>query len=469
MEGIFKKQANNLLKRANEIINSGAMFKANRNGEKINIDIPNDFKEEFFNLINKVNLSLIEDKDNFYGYFLFQMGKEIKFDISNPTGVNFKDAKYVIYFNPIIFLQLTIEEMESTIKHEIHHILAWHLIRAKELKGKFSTVAINLAMDIVVNQYLSDLPPFATTLKGINMKYELSLEPYNTFEYYAEKIQIAFDLLDEDDEGEEYDRHNDEDIKNEYNPEDCHDIWDENESIDESTLMEFTKKYIDNGQKGKLPVAVEGLVAALKSSKGELPWNLYLKRLMGTVESNKKKTITRRNRRQPNRLDLRGQLRNHKAEILVAIDISGSISDEEFKQAIKEVLAIVKNYNHEITIVECDNEIRRSYKVKTIKDVKERISSGGGTKFTPVFKYANNNKFNLLVYFTDGKGEESLKVKPQGYRTLWVISGRGESLSLKESFGTVKKLSKIDVMDNTVDMKDVRNDGYSMNNQEPIF
>ena len=39
MEGIFKKQANNLLKRANEIINSGAMFKANRNGEKINIDL----------------------------------------------------------------------------------------------------------------------------------------------------------------------------------------------------------------------------------------------------------------------------------------------------------------------------------------------------------------------------------------------------------------------------------------------
>ena len=70
---------------------------------------------------------------------------------------------------------------------------------------------------------------------------------------------------------------------------------------------------------------------------------------MGTVESNRKKTITRRNRRQPNRLDLRGELRGHKAEIAVALDTSGSISDEEFKQAIKEVLQIVKNYNHEIT------------------------------------------------------------------------------------------------------------------------
>ena len=121
------------------------------------------------------------------------------------------------------------------------------------------------------------------------------------------------------------------------------------------------------------------MIKSLKSSKGELPWNLYLKKLMGTVEANKKKTTTRRNRRQPNRLDLRGELRGHKAEIAVAIDISGSISDEEFKQAIKEVLSIVKNHNQEITIIECDKEIRRAYKVKSIKDVKDRITTGGGT------------------------------------------------------------------------------------------
>lgn len=50
------------------------------------------------------------------------------------------------------------------------------------------------------------------------------------------------------------------------------------------------------------------MISSLKNSKGELPWNLYLNRIMGTVENNKKKTITRRNRRQPNRLDLRENL-----------------------------------------------------------------------------------------------------------------------------------------------------------------
>ncbi|MBQ5696507.1 MAG: hypothetical protein IIV48_07640, partial [Clostridium sp.] len=189
MVSCFEKEKAELYKKSEEILNSSEMFKSLRAGEKFDVDIPKEFEQEFFKLVDKVNLSLMEDKDNFYGYFLFQMGREIRFDIKSPTGINFKDAKYIIYFNPIIFLQLNISQMESTIKHEIHHILSMHLHRAKELKGKFSTLAINLAMDIVVNQYLTNLPPYAITLKGINLKYELNLEPYNTFEYYAENIQ----------------------------------------------------------------------------------------------------------------------------------------------------------------------------------------------------------------------------------------------------------------------------------------
>lgn len=468
MVSYFEKAKVELYNKAEEIISGSQMFKALREGEKLDLDIPKTFEDEFFKLIDKVNFSLMEDKDNFYGYFLFQMGREIRFDIKTPTGINFKGAKYVIYFNPIIFLQLNIAQMESTIKHEIHHILYMHLVRAKELKKKFSTLAINLAMDIVVNQYLNNLPPYAITLKGVNLKYELNLEPYNTFEYYAENIQNVLNVLEDDEEGEEDDSYS-EDIDSGFDPEKAHDLWEEYEVLDEKTLKDFTEKFISNSEKGQIPIHIEGMISALKNSKGELPWNLYLKRLMGTVESNKKKTITRRNRRQPNRLDLRGELRNHKAEIVVAIDISGSISEEEFKQAVKEVLSIVKNHNQEITIIECDKEVKCEYKVKNINDINERCSTGGGTRFTPVFEYANNKKINLLIYFTDGKGEEKLGVIPKGYKVLWVISGRGDKLSLKESYGVVKKLSNVEVKDTAVEMKDVRTDGYSMNNQEPIF
>ena len=55
-----------------------------------------------------------------------------------------------------------------------------------------------------------------------------------------------------------------------------------------------------------------------------------LKKVVRTVTANYKKTTTRRNRRQPERLDLRGELRNKKAAVTIALDISGSIGDTEF-------------------------------------------------------------------------------------------------------------------------------------------
>lgn len=464
METYFNSQVQGLLDKAYKIIQ--AFRNAHHKSEKAIITFPEDFQKEFFSLVDKVNLSLMEDKDNFYGYFLFQMSREVRFDISGPTAVNFKGAKYIIYFNPIIFLNLNMKQMESTIKHEILHILSLHLTRAKDMKRNNSTLAINMAMDIVVNNYLDNLPPYATTLEAVNIHYGLCLEPYASFEYYAEKLQIAIDLLEEKKNVPEDDSVKNESIEDEYDAAKTHNLWEESGDIDEKTLQEFTEKVIDSSQKGELPTHVKNLISLLKNSRGELPWNLYLHRLMGTVESNRKKTITRRNRRQPDRLDLRGELRSHKANIVVAIDISGSISDEEFKQAMKEVLGIVKNYNHEITIIECDDEIRREYKVKSVKDIKERLNKRGSTKFNPVFEYANHNKVNLLVYFTDGKGEEKLKVTPRGYHILWVISGKGEALSLKKPYGAVKKLSTIEIKDNILDITDVTSGGFSMHYHE---
>ena len=37
------------------------------------------------------------------------------------------------------------------------------------------------------------------------------------------------------------------------------------------------------------------------------------------------------------------------------------------------------------------------------------------------------------------------------------------------TFGVVKKLSKVEIKQDVIDMSDVRSDGYSMNNQAPIL
>ena len=473
MAGYFEQQVEALYNQVTEVIGNFSMLKAQRSGESLEIALPEEIRGAFWNIVDQVSFTLIEDKENFYGYFLFQMLREIRFDISSPTAVHFKGAKYVIYFNPLIFLKLNMNQMATSIKHEILHVVSMHLKRAEILKAKYSTLAINMAMDIVVNKYLDHLPPYATTLNMVNLHYGLELEPYETFEYYLDKIQIALDLLEDDEEGEEDDRREDEHdedqmFKDQYDPEKTHAIWEETDEIDEKTLNAFTKKQVLAAQKGELPAYLGSMIAELKNSQGELPWQLYLDQLMGRLESQKKKTMTRRNRRQPERLDLRGHLRGHRVEIAIAIDISGSISNEEFKQAMKEVFQIVKRYKHAVTIIECDEEIRRVYEVKSIKDLQNRFASQGGTLFTPVFSYLNKKKVDLLIYFTDGKGEQALMSAPRQYKVLWVLSGSSEQLSLEKPYGIIKKLKKIEIKEEQPDMKDVRNGGYSMNNQEPI-
>ena len=382
-------------------------------------EVPADFQNDFFAFLGRINGHLMEDKDNFFGYFLFQMTKSIRFDLASPTGVNFKGTRYQIHFNPLLFLTLSPEQMESTIKHEILHVVSLHLIRAKELRENYSKQAITLAMDVVVNTYLDHLPPFSTTLEWVNTNFSLLLKPFESLEYYVDKIQTALDIRTENKNLPEPESDADETVAVSYNPITTHELWDENDVIDDETLKKFTEKYVDASSKGDLSNYLESMIKALKDNKDSLPWHWYLKKLIGSVTSSWKRTPMRRNRRQPDRLDLPGKLRSHTAKILVGLE-----------------------------------------------DVKGRLDIRGGTAYSPVFDYANTQNIDLLVYFTDGKGEEKLQTAPRGYKVLWVLSGHGETLSLKNPYGLVKRLAKLPDYDPSLDFDDVRGGGFSMANQE---
>ncbi|MHB8536274.1 MAG: VWA-like domain-containing protein, partial [Sulfuricaulis sp.] len=49
---------------------------------------------------------------------------------------------------------------------------------------------------------------------------------------------------------------------------------------------------------------------------------------------------------------------------------------------------------------------------------------GGGTKFTPIFDWAENQDRapNLLLYFTDAKGEFPRHEPP--YHVIWLVKGK---------------------------------------------
>ena len=160
---------------------------------------------------------------------------------------------------------------------------------------------------------------------------------------------------------------------------------------------------------------------------------------MGTIAVGKRKTRTRLNRRQPERFDLPGRQDDKILKIVAAIDTSGSVSDRDVAYILNEIIAIIAGRKHSLTVIECDSKIQRVYQVKTQADIKKNVAGRGGTAFTPVVEYINNDRYfrdALLIYFTDGYGEREIP-RPKTYRNLWVILGNTKNLSVAEPYGSV--------------------------------
>ena len=423
------------------------------------------YEQRLWNILHDVN-SLLLEEDQFFGYFYLQMAHRIRFDMTSAFGINLKQGGYVLYVNPFILLRQPPDVMKDGIKREILHIISAHLMRVKTLSQSFNKTAVHMAMDMVVNDYLEHVDRDAVTVANVNERFGLMLKRFRTIEYYAKAIDKAmkekpelFVPVDNSDTA----------VAMEFDPQTSHDIWDESDSIDTDTMDQITERYINEASKGDMEGYVKSLIDTFQKTRRALPWYFYLKKLMGKVASGYKKTTMRRNRRQPERLELSGTLRQHKANVWVALDMSGSITDAEFTNALEQVLQIVHAYNHRITVVECDNEVRRTYTMESVKDVKPRLDVRGATAFSPVFSLANQNRVDLLVYFTDGKGEERLRESPKGYKVLWVLTGENPQLSLHNPYGMVRELGYVGV-DETQDIDEfVRmssRSGFSMANQE---
>lgn len=394
-----------------------------------------DFKRKFFELVEKVIIGNIEGDDSFFGNFMLKVDRDIRLDITWPLSTIPVLNGFKMSFNPILFLNCTRREMGALIKHEIYHIMFNHYLREKELRNSYSKEAVSTAMDISINQFIKHLPMECKRLDSVNLEYNLSMKEDMPLEYYAKEIDLSIKKREKSIEKVK----DSDSIKREYDIESAHDAW-ENINIDLDRIKDLTKKIAISSNKGDTPINILQILEEYKE-KSKISWQKELKRIIPTVKTGYKKTIVRRNRRQPQRFDLRGALRDSVPEIIVAIDISASMTDEDVKSIIVEILGIMQGRVDKIKVIECDNEIRRIYNIKTVKDIKKRANNSGSTSFSPVFEYIEKNRFydKVLIYFTDGVGEKELSVKPKSRNVIWVLTGDYE-LSIEKPYGIVKKI-----------------------------
>jgi predicted metal-dependent peptidase len=162
-------------------------------------------------------------KEPFYGLFLISLNKELRSDIETacvtPDKLNVK-----LCVNPEFWLSLDEKTKLAVLKHELLHIVFFHLDNFERFPNKR---LYNIAADLEINQYI-ELEYKGEKWDGLeydqNIFKDLNLLPKQGTKYYYEAIQ------------NEIDKNPNGDLANFINgiEKDWHDLWKAMEGMNEA-------------------------------------------------------------------------------------------------------------------------------------------------------------------------------------------------------------------------------------------
>jgi predicted metal-dependent peptidase len=174
-----------------------------------------------------------------------------------------------------------------------------------------------------------------------------------------------------------------------------------------------------NNNFGTIPSELERMITELMKPK--IDWRSYLYRFLQKFP-NDWCFINRDTRFIESDIVL-PTLNGEKIKIAFAIDVSGSINEEELNSAMSECFSIFKQFGQvELYLFSFDADIHNPKVIHTKKELSDyKVIGGGGTDFIPIFKHLEEkNILDGVIVFTDGYGSFPSQTKVKN--TLWLIT-----------------------------------------------
>ena len=159
-----------------------------------------------------------------------------------------------------------------------------------------------------------------------------------------------------------------------------------------------------------------------------LPWRAVLARFMNGIARNDYSYARPSSRRGDPAIY--PSLRSAQIDLVVAIDVSGSIDDDELNEFITEVDALKAQVQARVTLLTCDSAITGDspwvFEAWDCCELPDEFSGRGGTDFRPVFDWIEQQDRHpdLVIYFTDAEGRFP-ETEPD-YPSLWLIKGHAD-------------------------------------------
>jgi predicted metal-dependent peptidase len=176
-------------------------------------------------------------------------------------------------------------------------------------------------------------------------------------------------------------------------------------------------------QAGKLGGGLARMVGEMLQPK--LPWRMLLARYMTQVARDDY-SYSRPSRREGEML--MPSLRSSQANIVVALDTSGSVSGEELSEFLAEINTLKAQLRASITLHACDTVLAEDgpWVFEAWEDFKmpREFAGGGGTDFKPIFAWLEQQgkSPDMLLYFTDAEGPFP-EFEPH-FPVIWLVKGK---------------------------------------------
>ena len=349
----------------------------------------------------------------FFASILLKRGLKPRDDI--PTAA--VDQRGQIYYNPKFVESLTVPQLVFLLAHEVGHVIYQHAAR----RGSRDPRNWNIAGDAVINDMLKAAGVGQFIDGGVDMpgsKDKTADEIYNSLPKPPDGSGrvpgsgdgsgdqqgpggIGDDLLDE---GEPLTK-------------------DEADRLDAEIRVDVAQAAQAAKMRGKMPAALAEIVANLIDVP--TPWHAILERHMTAIAKGEY-TWARPNRRYLSHGHYLPNVGNvHRlGEIVVQVDISGSISQQEIQHYNGHLKRIVELCQPErVHVLYTDTSVRRHVVFEEGEEFGIQFYSGGGTDMVSGIQYLDAEGIDpeVFVCLTDGYFHTTPDQAPT-YPVIWCVS-----------------------------------------------
>ena len=342
--------------------------------------------------------------------------------LNDELTVPMRTGRQCIEFSGLLTGELSDAQLTDYLKIETYRILLKHPYARQPYKA--NPTALQLASDVIISKYFT--PPSGIETAGVVYLKSIGLMRYNedlTFEqWYKKLLKIIRERSAGGGEASGAGALSDYDLSA---VTESAELWQEDENAQKQIDDKIKKADIENGwgeTGGNL----------VRTLQDQADFSFDYRRALTRFRANIVSVNRRLTRMKPSRrygFAAMGSRYERNADILIAVDVSGSITDESFARFYKAIknfffLKIIEN----IDLIFFDVNLKNTKPVKFTKNLNlSEIAGRGGTNFQPPIDYfiENHSRYSGMIIFTDGEGDVPKVSGAIGNSSiLWILDSR---------------------------------------------